>query len=153
MKGDFRDLEGGDHWTVGIGAQVPLWNWKKTAAGVRKARSRLEQAKIQLKKTKDHIRLQVRKAFLDLGKAQKNITAAETALETGREAYRLARASYQAGAGTNTDVLDARTALSRAEANHAQALFEYNVALAALRRAVGTTIMDRKEIEKEEPSK
>ena len=153
MKGDFRDLEGGDHWTVGIGAQVPLWNWKKTAAGVRKARSRLEQAKIQLKKTKDHIRLQVRKAFLDLGKAQKNITAAETALETGREAYRLARASYQAGAGTNTDVLDARTALSRAEANHAQALFEYNVALAALRRAVGTKIMDRKEIEKEEPSK
>ena len=152
IKGDFRDLEGGDHWTIGIGAQVPLWNWGKTAAGVRKARSQLEQAKIQFKKMEDHIRLQVRKAFLDLGKAQKNITAAETALETAREAYRLAKVSYQAGAGTNTDVLDARTALSRTEANHAQALFEYNVALAALRRAVGTTDMEQNEIKKGEPS-
>jgi outer membrane protein len=63
--------------------------------------------------------------------------AAETALTTGREAFRHAKIRYRAGQGTNTDVLDARTALTRAEANHAQALFEYNVALAALRRAVG----------------
>jgi len=146
MQGDFRDLDGGYHWTLGVGAQVPLWNWGETAAKVRKARSQLKQAKIQFRKTEDLIRLQVRQAFLDLGKAEKNITATESGLVTAREAYRLATAAYQAGAGTNTEVLDARTALSRAQANHVQALFEYNVSLAALQRAIGAPVMKKEQI-------
>ncbi len=137
LQGDFRELDGDNHWTFGIGAQMPIWDWGRTGSHVRKARSLLEQARIQLEKMEERIRLEVRRAFLNLGKAEKNITAAEAALETAGEAYRLARATYQAGEGTNMDVLDARTALSRAEANHAQALFEYNVALAALKRAAG----------------
>ena len=150
MQGDFRDLDGGYHWTVGVGAQVPLWNWGETSAKVRKARSQLKQAKIRFKKTEDLIRLQVRQAFLDLGKAEKNITATESGLETAREAYRLSTAVYQAGAGTNTEVLDARTALSRAQANHVQALFEYNVSLAALQRAIGAPVTRKEPIEKKE---
>ncbi len=106
--------------------------------------------KIQRDKTADLIRLEVRQAFLDLGKAEKNIDAAESALKTAREAYRLARASYRAGEGTNTDVLDVRTALSRAEANHTQALFDYNVALAALHRAVGVMVIEPPDIKEKE---
>ena len=151
MEGDFRDLEGGDHWTVGIGAQLPLWNWGKTAAKVREAGSQLTQVKIQRDKTKDRIRLEVRRAFLDLGKAEKNIEAAESALKTAEEAYRQARARYRAGEGTNIDVLDVRTALSRAEANHTQALFDYNVALATLSRAVGV-VVEQSDIKEEEPA-
>lgn len=137
MEGDVRDLEGDDHWTVGVIAQAPLWNWGDTRAKVRKAASQLEQVESQLRKVEDGIRLEVRRAFLSLGTAEKNIDAAEAALETAKEAYRMAGAGYQAGVGTNTEVLEARTALSRAEANHAQALFEYNIAAAALMRAVG----------------
>jgi outer membrane protein len=140
MEGDFRDLEGGDHWTIGVGAQLPLWNWGETAARAREARSQLVQVRIQQDKTTDRIRLEVRQAFLDIGKAEKNIEAAESTLKTAKEAYRQARARYRAGEGTNTDVLDVRTALSRAEANHTQALFDYNVALAALNRAVGVVV-------------
>ena len=150
MQGDFRDLDGGYHWTLGVGAQVPLWNWGETAAKVRKARSQLKQAKIRFKKMEDLIRLQVRQAFLDLGKAEKNITATESGLTTAREAYRLATAAYQAGAGTNTEVLDARTALSRAQANQVQAFFEYNVAMAALKRAIGAPVMEKEQIGKKE---
>jgi len=152
MEGDFRDLEGGDHWTVGIGAELPLWNWGKTAAKVREARSQLDQVKIQRDKTADLIRLEVRQAFLDLGKAEKNIHAAESALNTAREAYRQAKAGYRAGEGTNTDVLDARTALSRAEANHTQALFDHNVALAALHRAVGKMVAEQSGLKEREPA-
>jgi outer membrane protein len=150
MEGDIRDLKGGDHWTVGIGAQLPLWNWGKTAAKVREARSQRAQVRIQRDKTTDHIRLEVRKAFLDLGKAGNNIDAAESALKTAKEAYRQARARYRAGEGTNTDVLDVRTALSRAEANHTQALFDYNVALAALHRAVGVMVIEPPDIKEKE---
>jgi outer membrane protein len=108
--------------------------------------------KIQRDKTADLIRLEVRQAFLDLGKAEKNIDAAESALKTAREAYRQAKAGYRAGEGTNTDVLDARTALSRAEANHTQALFDHNVALAALHRAVGMMVVEQSGIKEKEPA-
>lgn len=152
MQGDFRDMDGDYHWTLGVNAQVPFWNWGETGAKVRKAESQLKQAKIRFKKTEDLIRLQVRRTFLDLEKAEKNITATESGLTTAREAYRLATAAYQAGAGTNTEVLDARTALSRAQSNHVQALFEYNISLAALQRAVGAPVMEKKRIgRKEEP--
>ena len=153
IEGDVRDLEGGDHWTLGVGAQMPLWNWKSTGANVRKAKSQLEQVNIQLQKIESQVRLEVRQAFLNLGKAEKNIEAAEASLEAAREAYRLATVSYQAGEGTNTEVLDARTALTRAEANHVQALFEYNVALAALERAVGPTVTDQRTLAQKGPAK
>jgi outer membrane protein len=137
IEGDVRDLDGDFHWTVGVGAEVPLWNWGRTAARVKKARSQLEQTRVQLQRTEDLSRLEVRQASLDLDEAEKNITAAAAGLDAAEEAYRLARVSYQAGEGTNTEVLDSRTGLTRAQANHAQALFEYNLALAALQRAIG----------------
>ncbi len=151
IEGDVRDLEGDFHWTVGVGAEVPLWNWGRTAARVKKARSRLEQTRVQLQRTEDLSRLEVRQASLDLDEAEKNITAAGAGLDAAEEAYRLARVSYQAGEGTNTEVLDSRTGLSRAQANHAQALFEFNLALAALERAVGEPLTRYSEPERKEP--
>jgi outer membrane protein len=145
-------MDGDYHWTVGIGAEVPLWNWGKTRSEVIKAASKLNQAKIEYKKIEEQICFEVRKAFLNLGKAEKNITAAEAALKTSKEAYRLSRAGYQAGVGTNTDVLDARTAFSRAEANHVQAFFEYNVAIAALERATGNNFKEYTNHEKKDPA-
>lgn len=153
MEGDFRDLEGGDHWTVGVAAQLPIWNWGETAAKVRKARSQLAQIKIRRDKATDLVRLEVRQAFLKLGKAEKNIGAADSALKAAKEAYRQGRVRYRAGEGTNTDVLDSRSSLSRAEANHTQALFDYNIALAALQRAVGATVVERPDFKGEEPVK
>jgi outer membrane protein len=153
MEGDVRDIEGGGHWTMGVGAAGPLWAWGKTIAGVRKAQAQLVQARLQLGKIQDLVRLEVRQAFLDLEKAEKNIAAAQAALETGREAFRQAQVRYRAGQGTNTEVLEARTALTRSEANHAQALLEYSVALAALQRAVGPGNLDagRPETEGQSP--
>jgi outer membrane protein len=153
MEGDFRDLEGGNHWTVGVGTQLPLWNWGKTSAKVRETKSQLAQTKILRDKITDRICLEVRRAFLDIGKAEKNIEAAESALKTASEAYRQTRARYRAGEGTNTDVLDVRTALSRTEANYTQALYDYNVALAALDRSVGVMEVKQSDINKKESDK
>ena len=149
IKGDFRELDGGNHWTVGIGAQVPLWDWGNIRSKIRKAGSQVKGIKLQLQKAEESICLEVRRAYLDFGKAEKNFIAAESAMTTAKEAYRLAKAGYREGAGTNTDVLEGRTALSRADANHALALFECNVAFAALQRAVGTPVIEQIENEKE----
>jgi hypothetical protein len=51
--------------------------------------------------------------------------------------YRLAALRYEAGRGTNVEVLDALAALTRARLNQARALYEFNTLRAQLQRAKG----------------
>ncbi|BBO66392.1 hypothetical protein DSCA_03220 [Desulfosarcina alkanivorans] len=130
-------------------AAVASHEFTDEVSAAREVRSQQEQTRIQRDKMTDHIRLEIRRAFLDLGKAEKNIEAAESALKSAMEAYRQARSGYRAGEGTNTYVLDASTALSRAEANHTQAISDYNIALAALNNAV-VVMVERLDIKEKE---
>ncbi|BAY15312.1 outer membrane efflux protein [Anabaenopsis circularis NIES-21] len=57
-------------------------------------------------------------------------------LEQAREALNIARIRYQAGVGTQTEVIEAENDLTRAEGNRVTAILDYNRALANLQRAV-----------------
>ncbi|GBE93228.1 outer membrane efflux protein [Nostoc cycadae WK-1] len=48
----------------------------------------------------------------------------------------IARIRYQAGVGTQTEVIEAENDLTRAEGNRVTAILDYNRALANLQRAV-----------------
>ena len=49
----------------------------------------------------------------------------------------LTQLRYQAGVGTNTDVLDASVALTTAKNNYIQALYDYNTSWALLEQSMG----------------
>jgi outer membrane protein TolC len=53
------------------------------------------------------------------------------------EAVRLSNARYNAGTGTQLDVLAAQVDLTTARTNQIQAFYTYDVAVAALRKAIG----------------
>jgi len=53
------------------------------------------------------------------------------------EALRLANVRYAAGTATQLDVLTSQVALTDARLNQLQAYYGYNVALAAMREAIG----------------
>lgn len=65
-----------------------------------------------------------------------NIDTAELALEQAEESLRLARLRFQAGVGTQTDVINQQTALTEARGDLLDAIIEYNQSLAELQRAV-----------------
>jgi len=130
-------IDEGWHWTVGLSASMSLWNWGATHARVAQARAKLEQAKLNLEKLRNVVALEVRQAFLKMGEAEKNIAVSEKAVTSAQESYRTTKERYREGVGTNTDVLDTETALVRAEANRYQALYDYNVAVARLQKAMG----------------
>ncbi len=67
---------------------------------------------------------------------QKHQSALQT-VELGTEALRLARVMYNEGANTQLDVLNSQLALTRAQVNHANTMFEYQVARYRLRKALG----------------
>jgi outer membrane protein len=137
-KGTQLQFQGEDwHWTIGLSGSLTLWDWGGTYSRVKQARSRLNQAELGLEKLRDGIALQVREAYLKMQEAEKNIGVAETAVSSAEESYRTVKDMYREGVGTNTDVLDAQTALVGAEGNLYRALYDYNIALAKIERAMG----------------
>jgi Outer membrane efflux protein len=68
------------------------------------------------------------------------VKATEKSVEQAAEALRLAAARLDAGAGTQLEVLDARTQLTTAQSNRLQALYTYNAAVAEFDRATATEV-------------
>ena len=68
---------------------------------------------------------------------------AKTALAQAKENLRITRMGYRQQAATSTEVLDARSDLTRAETSYYQALYGYLDAVASLERAVGKNLDER----------
>jgi len=137
-KGTELEIEDEDwHWTVGLSGQLTLWDGAAREARVARANADQRRAASELEKAHDGVALEVRQAYLRMRDAEKNIAVAEKAVASADESYRISKLRYETGAGTNTEVLDAHTALVQAEGNHYQALYDYDVAVAKLRYAMG----------------
>ncbi|MBD2020237.1 TolC family protein [Leptolyngbya sp. FACHB-36] len=115
--------------------------WNLFDGGAARARARQQEANIAIAETqfadiRNQVRFQVEQAYSQLRSSFTNIATANRALEQARESLRLARLRFQAGVGTQTEVINSETDLTRAEGNRVTAILTYNRALAALRRAI-----------------
>jgi outer membrane protein TolC len=115
--------------------------WSIFDGGAANARAQQREADIAIAETRfsndrDRIRFQVEQAYFTLQSSLENIQTASAALEQATEALRLARLRFQAGVGTQTEVIDAENDLTRAEGDRVRAILDYNRALATLQREV-----------------
>ena len=111
-----------------------------TRAQVRQAEADIEAAKEQARQKQDAIQLEVRTAYLDVKEAEKRIHTSSVSVEKAEEDLKIARVRYNAGVGTNLDVMDAQVALTTAKTNYVQSLYDYNTSKAELDRAMGIII-------------
>ncbi len=114
-----------------------IWDWGKTSNATREKKSRLSQARINREKLKDGIRLNVTQAFLTMQTAEKNIATIETAIEQARENVRINEERFKEQVATSTDVLTAQTLMARTMNSYYSALYDFNIAKAALFREMG----------------
>ena len=123
-----------------LGAQLS-WNFLDGgAAGANSNREIVNQQiyENQFTTSRNQIRFQVEQAYSNLGSNRKNIATSTQALTQAEESLKLARLRFQAGVGTQTDVINAQTALATARGNRITAILNYNRALANLRVATVT---------------
>nr|WP_242038237.1 TolC family protein [Chroococcidiopsis sp. [FACHB-1243]] len=111
--------------------------------GAARARARQEEADIAIAETnfagqRNQIRFEVEQAFSQLQSNLENIQTTSVALEQSREALRLARLRFQAGVGTQTEVIDAEDDLTQAEGDRVNAILNYNRALAQIQRSISS---------------
>src|SRR5438477_5622964 len=117
-----------------------IWDWGATFGRVKQAKAILEQSKVTLDDDVRQVELEVQQAFANVLQGRELIKATEKSVEQAAEALRLATARLDAGAGTQLEVLDARTQLTTAQSNRLQALYTYNAAVAEFDRATATEI-------------
>ncbi len=133
----FRDSV--DGWTVGVESNWAIWDGGSTRGRVAQARSQLEQARLLQAEAALAVDVEVRRALSSLQEASELVGSAGRVVEQAEEALRLANARYRAGTATQLDVLTAQVSLTDARDNQLQANYSYNVAVSALRRAMGQT--------------
>lgn len=121
-----------------IGAQLTwrLYDGGAAQAGAVQDELEIEISETQYSQTRNAIRVAVEEAYFDLQANQENIDTASLAVDQAREALELAQLRFEAGVGTQLDVLSATSDLTQAEGNLVSAKLDYNRALARLERAV-----------------
>ena len=108
----------------------------------------MHSAEETLQQVRESVALEVKQDYLNILSAKEKIRATEAAVDEAEEAYKIATVRYKSGVGINLDVLDAQYNLNSARTNYITALYDYNVGLATLEKALGIPAVIREETQK-----
>jgi outer membrane protein TolC len=101
--------------------------------------SKVREAMAQAESIADTIAFQVNENYRRLVTARLGIDRSGPAVEQSRENYRLVRARAVEGDATPSEIIDAETALTRAEQNHLNSIYDYLSAIARLEFVMGVS--------------
>lgn len=140
--GNGSDWPGDDdeNWSVGVTASMNVFDSGVTWSKIHAAQENLAKAKETQRQVKDAVELEVRTDYLGMREAEKRISTTQVAVAQAEEDYHIAVVRYQAGVGTNIDVMDAQVALTEAKTNYVKALYDYNTSKAALNTSMGVGV-------------
>jgi outer membrane protein TolC len=126
-----------------VGLNIPLDDAGLSRARVQEARADVSNAITNKRQQTDFVTLDVQQAYLNLVQARDQVAVANQALGQARAGFDIARVRYNAGIGSRAgispllEVSDAQAALTLAEQNQVNALYDYNGARAQLDRSIG----------------
>jgi outer membrane protein len=126
-----------ENWYYGLRLSMPILDWGLIRAEINKEKVELEKTKEEERSIRLSITRDVRDAHLTIANALERIEVTEKAIDSARESLRVEKLKYDTGAGTSQEVIDAQTAMLRAEANYYQAIFDRDAAVAYLKKAIG----------------
>lgn len=122
---------------VGVKSSWNLFDNQVTKANVKKARSVVDNARLELTAQEDAVELAVKEYYLGLQEAEKRMETTKLAIHKAEEDYFIAEAKYRIGEGVILDVIDAQLALTTAKNNYITAEYDYVTYKAKLENAMG----------------
>lgn len=130
-------------WQAMAQVTLPLFDGGGAKARREQAKADIAASEVSKRTTVDSVTLEVRQAYLNLLLARNSVLVTKQVVTQAKEGYRLARVRYnegvsaQAGISPLLEISDAQAALTLAESNQVNALYDYNSARARLDRAAG----------------
>jgi len=138
-----EDMDGNSYDTrIGLRFELPLGN-AAARASHRRAALRWDQAKIALANMSQLVELDVRTAFIEVGRAGEQITATAATRKAKQEALRAETGKFKVGKSTAFLVAQAQRDLVASEIAEVSALVSYLKALVDLHRLEGSLLERR----------
>jgi outer membrane protein TolC len=132
---DFSDSN--DSWTIGVGANLSIFDGFLTRSAVRAARARVREAEARKEQLLLQVGMEVKSAYLAKSEAATRLGVLEQSVVEAEETLRIVSERYAEGVALMTELLDAEVALTNVRLRHLSAHYDYLVAVSALERAVG----------------
>lgn len=122
-------------YIVGVNAVWHIFDGYATRGRMQATRARRDAAVAALEAGRRSVGSEVRSAFLDLQQADRILEAETRNVQNADQSLELAKGNLSAGLGTQLDVLQAATDVTRTRTTRLGGFYLHNVALARLARA------------------
>jgi len=128
-------------WASQIGFNIPLWFMMDQKSQIKQAKFNTDQAETNMIFSKKSVAVNVDRAYKNLIAVEKRVKIYnENILKEAEEIYRIAYESYMEGQVGYIELLAAQHTLTDTRIEYITALYDFQVAYAALIRAVGGTL-------------
>ncbi len=126
-------------YVVGINATWNIFDGFATKGRMQATRARREAAVQALAAARRAVASEVRSAFFDLQQADRVLETETTNVQAADEALEIAKSNFSAGLGTQLDILQAASDVTRTRTTRLSAIYLHNVALARLAHACASS--------------
>jgi outer membrane protein TolC len=120
-----------------VGLKINLFDGLATTSRLRQSVENRSRTGARLHDLEESVRTEYLVARNDAQAAAERIILTEKSIQQGEENLRINRDRYQEQVGTATDVVDAQTLLTQVRTLHYQTLFDFQVAAARVKKALG----------------
>ena len=116
-------------WNITLSGSISLYDGGK--ANLKEEKKEIEASNLENSKTdlEESIKIEIEDTLLSLNHSKEMINLEQLSLENAEENLELANKSYQAGVGTNIDVINAQTSYKQAQISLLQAEYDYEINL------------------------
>jgi len=140
-RGTFATRTGGNY-VAALSLRFNILNGGADKARLEESAAALRRADAERERAQSGIRLEVRRAFLDVRAAGQRVEVARASVTEAEESLRIMQNRYEAGLATVTDLLRNETALLAARTRRLAAVYDQRLAAVRLERATGRLTPD-----------
>ncbi len=129
---------GGNNWIAGVELKLDLFAGGANRANLSQQQAIQERVAAGRKAFENQVRLEVRRAYYDFDSACRQVDVTRTASDQAKESLRISRNRYDSGLATITDLLQIQQAMTQAQTNYWNAVYQCRTSYANLQLASGT---------------
>jgi outer membrane protein TolC len=131
-------------WDVTLSVGLPLFFWQPARGEIAEANANLRALRDEATHLVNAVTLEVEEAYVGLMAADNQIQLfEEEILAQAEEAFEMYQFSYEQGEIGGFELIEARRTLNEARTSYSDALYNYDIARAAIERSIGRLLMEQ----------
>jgi len=124
---------------VGAQVTVPIFSGHKNKAKVKQAKIEKDQSVIRSTNAYEELKAEIKKVVADVRETTARIQTSANVKETAKLSYDITQYRYAKGVASRLELTDAELALTTAQSNYLEAVYDYLSARIELERTMGKT--------------